>query len=134
MNNLDLVREFYSAFKAKDSHAYIGMCDDNIEWTVMDGMPSGGVFVGKKAVFEGYFPSMLSNFSDFHAIADEFLDAKENVVVLGRYIGTAKNTGKKFESRFAHICTVNYCKITKFRQYADTHKIQDAIGKAAHQI
>ncbi|WP_268541148.1 nuclear transport factor 2 family protein [Candidatus Nitrosotenuis cloacae] len=129
MDSLDLIREFYSAFKAKDSQAYVGMCDDNIEWTVMDGMPSGGTFVGKKAVFEGYFPSMLSNFSDFHAVADEFLAADGGAIVLGRYIGTAKNTGKKFESRFAHVYVVSGGKITKFRQYADTHKIQNAIRR-----
>ena len=37
-------------------------------------MPNGGTYVGVKAVFEDYFPKMLSNFKEFHAIPERFLD------------------------------------------------------------
>jgi ketosteroid isomerase-like protein len=127
MSNVELVRQFYDLFKARDK-GYLNLCSDDIEWNTMEGMPSGGRYMGKQAVFELYFPSMLSNFAEFHAITGEFIDAGNVVIVLGKYKGVAKNTGKKFEAPFAHVYKIKEGRIASFRQYADTAKIQQALG------
>lgn len=126
MSNIELVRKFYDLFKTGNKE-YLGLCSDVIEWNTMEGMPSGGRHVGKQQVFERYFPNMLSNFAEFHAVTEEFLDAGESVVVLGKYKGITKNTTRKFEAPFAHVYTVKEGKIVAFRQYADTAKIQQAL-------
>lgn len=90
----------------------------------MDGFPNGGIYVGKKAVFEQYFPKLFSNFTEFHVHTEEFLDAGCKVIVFGKYTGIGEISGKNFESPFAHIYTINDEKIIKFRQYVDTAKIQ----------
>lgn len=127
MSNVELVRHFYDLFKAGNKD-YMNLCNDDIEWNAMEGMPSGGRYVGKQAVFGRYFPSMLSNFAEFHAVPDEFIDAGKAVIVLGKYKGVAKNTGKKFEAPFAHVYKIKEGRISAFRQYADTAKIQQALG------
>jgi len=127
LTNIDLVKKFYSSFKAKDKQTYLQLCDDNIEWTILDGMPGGGAtYVGKTAVFEKYFQHLFSNFAEFHAITEEFLDAGEVVVVLGKYQMVAKKSREIFTSSFAHVYTIKNEKIIRFRQYADTVKIQAA--------
>jgi uncharacterized protein len=126
MSNVELVRHFYDLFKAGNKD-YLNLCSDDIEWNAMEGMPSGGRYVGKQAVFGRYFPNMLSNFAEFHAVSDEFIDAGRAVIVLGRYKGVAKNTGKKFEAPFAHVYKIKEGRIAAFRQYADTAKIQQAL-------
>lgn len=126
ISSVDTVRKFYDSFRAGDG-SHLRMCHDDIEWAVMDNMPSGGTYVGKRAVFEEYFPSMLANFAEFHAITEQFLDAGGHVVVLGRYEGRSKSTGKRFAAPFAHVYSVSDSKITKFRQYTDTKSIQDAL-------
>lgn len=70
---------------------------------------------------------MLSNFAEFHAVTEEFLDAGESVVVLGKYKGMTKDTNRKFEAPFAHVYTVKEGKIVAFRQYADTARIHQAL-------
>lgn len=128
MSNVDVIRQFYAHFKARDREAYLALCDEKIEWIAMEGMPAGGRYVGKDAVFGGYFPSMLSNFEEFHAVAEEFLDAKsDTVLVMGRYRGKAKGTCAEFEAPFAHVYTIKGGKIAKFRQYADTAIIRQAL-------
>ena len=88
-----------------------------------------GRYVGKEAVFGGYFPKMLSSFDEFHASAEEFLGAENGtVLVTGRYLGKAKGTRAEFESPFAHVYAVKGGKIAKFRQYADTAKIRQALN------
>jgi len=123
--NVDLIKKFYISLKAQDKQ-YLQLCDDGIEWTVMESMPNGGIYVGKKAVFEEYFPNLFSAFAEFHAITEEFLDAGDRVIVFGKYQMMAKKSKKKFESPFAHVYAIKNGKIAKFVQYADTVKIQKA--------
>ncbi|QLH09639.1 nuclear transport factor 2 family protein [Candidatus Nitrosotenuis sp. DW1] len=126
--NVDLVKKFYSSFKANDKQTYLQMCADNIEWTVMDNMPCGCTYIGKTAVFEKYFQHLFSNFHEFHAMPEEFLDAGEVIVVLGKYQIVTKKSRETVMSPFAHVYTIKNEKIIRFRQYTDTVKIQNAVS------
>lgn len=85
-SSVDLVKEFYLQFKNHSKQSYMDLIDDNVEWITMEYMPNGGKYIGKPDVFERYFPAMLSNFKEFHAIADEYLDmGNDSVLVLGSY-------------------------------------------------
>lgn len=124
-SNVDLIKKFYELFK-KGDRQYLQLCDDRIEWIVMQGMPNGGRHVGKKAIFDQYFPKLFSNFDEFHAITEQFLGAENLVMVMGRYQGTTK-TRKKFDVPFAHVYSIENGKIVKFRQYTDTLQINNAL-------
>lgn len=126
ISNVDLVKKFYISFKAKDKQTYLQLCDDNIEWTVMENMPGGSTYIGKTAVFEKYFRHLFSNFAEFHVVTEEFLDAGDVVVVLGKYQIVTKKSRNTIGSPFAHVYTIKNEKIIRFRQYTDTVKIQDA--------
>jgi len=126
MFNEELIKQFYIAFKNKDELTYLKLCDDNIEWITSEGMPNGGIYTGKKEVFGNYFPNMLANFKEFHAIPDQILDLENHIMVNGRYQGVTKHD-KKFEVAFSHIFLIKENRIKQFRQFTDTHKIQDAL-------
>lgn len=126
-SNEELIQKFYDAFKKNDKQTCLNMCDEKIEWITMDGMPNGGRYVGKKEIFESYFPNMLSNFQEFHAIPEVFLDSKDHVIVIGKYHGSSMN-GKTFDVPFSHVYKINASKITNFRQFTDTKKIQDSLA------
>jgi len=126
MSNEELIKKFYIAFKNKDEKTYLELCDENIEWITMDGMPNGGKYIGRKEVFENYFPNMLANFKEFHAIPEQFLVLKDHVVVIGRYQGVSKSD-KKFDVPFSHVFLIEESKIKRFRQFTDTQKIQESL-------
>lgn len=126
MTHVDLIKKFYHAFKTKDSETYLELCDENIEWQLSEGMPNGGLFVGKDAVFKEYFPKMLSNFEEFHAIPESISDLKDHILVSGKYQGISKK-GKSFETPFSHIYHIKDNKIIQFRQFTDTGKITDSM-------
>ena len=127
MSNVELVKKFYTAFKNKDEQTYLELCHDDIEWQTTEGMVNGGKYIGNKEVFGNYFPKMLSNFKEFHAIPEEFLDLKEYVTIIGRYQGVSKND-KKIDIPFAHVCRIQEGKIVQFRQFTDTKMIQDSLS------
>ena len=70
---------------------------------------------------------MLSNFKEFHAIPEEFLDLKDHVTVIGRYQGISKKD-KKIDIPFAHVYRIQDGKIVQFRQFTDTHLIQKSLS------
>ena len=114
------------AFKNKDESTYLKLCDDNIEWITSEGMPNGGTYTGKKEVFENYFPNMLTNFKEFHAIPNQILSLENHTMVNGEYQGVTKHD-KKFDVSFSHVFLIKENKIKQFRQFTDTQKIQDAL-------
>jgi hypothetical protein len=124
--NVTLIKKFYELFRNGDKK-YLQMCDENIEWVTMAGMPSGGRYVGKSQIFDVYFPNMFANFTEFHAVTEQFFSSGETVIVTGRYQGVAK-TDKRFDVPFAHFYSIQNNKIAKFRQYTDTQQIRLAMG------
>ena len=127
MSNVELIRQFYDAFKKKDMNVINQLCSEQIEWNTLKGMPHGGKYCGLKSIFEDYFANMLSNFKEFHAIPEEFLESKDHVIVIGRYQGISKKE-KTFDVPFSHIYEIRDSKIFKFRQFTDTQKIQESLA------
>ncbi|MCV0431135.1 ketosteroid isomerase [Nitrosopumilus sp.] len=126
MTDQELIKNFYIAFKNKEND-FSKFCHDDIEWITMDGMPSGGRYVGIKSIFEEYFPKMLSHFKEFHTIPEQFLDFKDHVMVTGKYRGISfKN--KEFDVSFSHVYLIKQNKIVQFRQFTDTKIIRDSLN------
>jgi ketosteroid isomerase-like protein len=48
------------------------------------------------------------------------IDAGDTVVMLGRYTGTYKGTGKALDAQVAHVWRARDGKVTGFQQHADT--------------
>ena len=101
--------------------AVVADMDPEIEWHQAQGLPHGGVYRGLEAVRRAIFDPLESEWwDDFQAEPDELLDAGETVVVLGRYTGRAKATGKRLDVPFAHVWSFRDGKAVLFRQFLDT--------------
>ena len=58
----------------------------------------------------------------------EFLDAGPDVVVLGRYRGIARETGKILDVPFVHVWTFEDGLAIRFRQFLDTEGWVEALA------
>ena len=74
------------------------------------------------------FKSFKNEWDHWRYAIEEYLDAGSTVIVLGRYTGTHRVTGKPMESAAAHVYDVTNGKITRFRQYTDTYSIVKAMA------
>lgn len=121
MSNLDIVKRSYDAFSRHDLDAVMGDMHPEIEWHQAQGLPHGGLYRGLAAVKANVFDPLAEDWWDeFTADPDEFVDAGSQVVVVGRYRGTAKATRKQLDVPFVHIWTLDGGKAIRFRQYLDT--------------
>jgi hypothetical protein len=60
-------------------------------------------------------------------VPDDFIDGGDIVVVLGKYSGTYKATGKSFQADFAHVWKIQNGKAMRFVQYTDTLLVHRAL-------
>ena len=84
------------------------------------GFPGGGHRHGIEEVLGKVFGALRNTWRDWSVEVDEYLDAGDAVVVLGRYAGTHGETGRSMEAVFAHVYDVEDGRITRFRQFTDT--------------
>lgn len=121
MSSVDLVKRSYAAFAIGDMDGVLGDMDAEIEWQQAQGLPHGGTYHGLEEVRRNIFDPLDAEWWDeFSADPTEFLDAGDEVVVLGRYRGVAKGTGKQLDVPFVHIWAVRGERAVRFRQFLDT--------------
>jgi hypothetical protein len=121
MSNVAAVRRSYEAFARDDLDGVVADMHEEIEWHQAQGLPHGGFYRGlvevRRAIFE---PLDEEWWDEFSADPDEFIDAGADVLVLGRYRGRAKGTGKELDVPFAHVWSFRDGKAVRFRQFLDT--------------
>jgi len=121
MAPVDLVRRSYESFSRGDLTAVLADMHPEIEWHQAQGLPHGGLHRGVDEVRRNIFEPLDESWWDgFTADPDEFLEAGDQVVVVGRYRGTAKETRKQLDVPFVHIWTMHDGQAIRFRQYLDT--------------
>ena len=129
MSAIDLVKRSYNAFERGDLDGVLGDMDPEIEWQQAQGLPHGGTYHGVDEVRRNIFDPLEEQWWDeFSAVPTEFLDAGGEVVVLGRYVGVAKETGKHLDVPFVHVWTVRGERAVRFRQFLDTAGWVEALG------
>ena len=127
--NVEIVRELYEAFAAADRNRIRAVFADDIEWLQMDGFPNGGRWVGADVVFNNVLDKLNATWDNWKSIGEEYLDAGDQIVVLGYYSGMHKISGGSFKALFAHVYTLVDGKIVRFEQFTDTAKIVEATLK-----
>jgi uncharacterized protein len=126
---VEIVKRSYVAFARGDLDGVVADLHPDIEWQQAQGLPHGGVYHGVDAVRRNIFEPLDAEWwAEFAAEPSEFLDAGDDVVVLGRYLGTAKGTGKLLDVPFVHVWTMKNGKAVLFRQFLDTRGWVEALA------
>jgi hypothetical protein len=128
MNNIEIVQELYRAFREKDYDVFLRICTDDLEWIQNEGFPGGATRKGAIEVVEKVFKANDNNWKDFTYEIEQFLDAGDSIVVIGKYSGQHCVSGKFMRAVAAHIYDIRDGKVSRFRMFADTKTIWDAMS------
>ena len=129
MRPVEIVKRSYAAFARGDLDGVLADLHPEIEWQQAQGLPHGGVYHGVADVRRNIFEPLDAEWwAEFAAEPSEFLDAGDDVVVLGRYLGVAKGTGKLLDVPFVHVWTMRNEKAVLFRQFLDTRGWVEALA------
>ena len=129
-DNVALVKRIYEAFGAGDVPAVFGAMSGDIVWNEAENFPLAdrNPYVGPDAIVQGVFARLGSDWEGFTVVPEEYLDAGDTVVMLGRYRGTCRATGRPVNAQLAHIWRIESGKAKDFRQLTDT--LQFALATA----
>jgi ketosteroid isomerase-like protein len=123
---VSVVRRLYGA--RGDPKVIRQVLAPDIRWEVVEGFPHSGVYVGLDSVLQDFFGRLFQDFESFVAVGSEFFESGDRVIALGTYTGRAKETGKEFTARFAHVWTLRSEKIVRLQQCADTIQLHRALA------
>lgn len=123
------VLSLYSAFAEGDTDTILDIIHPDVIWIESEGIPYGGTFIGRDAVFEGVFGKIAEEWEGFTAEVHEiFSAAGRRVVTLGQDSGTYIATGRSMVAPTASFWTLNgQCQVVRFEQYIDTLQVRSAI-------
>jgi uncharacterized protein len=92
----------------------------------------GGSYDGPEAMLRGCWARVFA-LLDVRPVPDEYLPAGgDRVVVIGRYLGTARATGRPLSAAFVHILRFADGLVTELVQITDTERWHEALAASAH--
>ena len=104
--DVETMRQAYDAFNRGDIPAVLAAFDQDIEWHEPGGgQAMRGTFRGAQSVANDVFATVPATFETFQVTPDQFIDAGEHVVVVGRFRGRSK-AGRDLDAPFAHVWTM----------------------------
>ena len=87
MTNLEIIKELYRSFSTKDYEAFLNICSPELEWIQNPGFPNGKRHQRAEAVVENVFNSFNTTWIDWGFHIEEYLEARDSIVVIGYYQG-----------------------------------------------
>ena len=132
VQNVEAVRSIYDAIARRDIPAFLGALDPGVELISPEALPYGGTYHGPQEVGEKYFAGFLRNVDDdFELIAEEYFDAGDTVIALGRLRGRARESGTPFEAVSFMAWTLRDGKVVRQRYMLDTAEVLKALQAEA---
>jgi uncharacterized protein len=126
---LQALRRIYDAFQRWDVDDLAKDVTHDFELTLPDTVPWGGTRHGRDGV-EAFATIFRDHVDGQWADPDDFIDAGDLIVVLGRLRGRARSTGEQFEVPFAHAWSLSDGMPSRCRSYFDTAPIMAALGRS----
>jgi ketosteroid isomerase-like protein len=130
-DKLQAAQRLYEAFAAHDARALLAVLIPGFRGVVSEGMPDGlgGTYDGAEAMLRECWARVFA-LLDLRPVPAEYLPvADDRMVVLGRYEGTARATGRPLSAAFAHVLRFADGRVCELVQITDTARWRDALAR-----
>lgn len=120
--NLKVVQDIYSAFRLGDLSSILSMLAENFQWETAftrEMIPSPARWEGRRGV-EQFFGAIFSAEKVDQLEVREFIDAGDQVMVLGFNRMQTPFSGMVYENDWVMVWTLKDGKIIRFREFADS--------------
>lgn len=129
-SNLAAARNLYDALAARDAPALLTAVTPDFHGVVAEGMPAelGGSYPDAQTMLRDCWATVAA-LVDIRPIPQEYLPTgKARMVVIGRYTGTARATGRPLSAAFAHILRFANSRVSELIQITDTARWHEALA------
>lgn len=127
MNKTETLSILYNAFATRDMPKIFQIIDPEITVFQTDELPWGGDYKGYEGL-RNFFGKLLEHL-DSRVTPEEYIEAGDCVMAIGRTSGKIRKTGEDFDVRVAHLWTFRDGKAVRFEAYIDTPAMLSALEK-----
>jgi ketosteroid isomerase-like protein len=127
--SLTAARRLYDAVEAHDGRALLEALSPSFRGGVCAGMPRhlGGVYDGRERMLAECW-SQVSAAVEIHAVPEEYLPSgTDRMVVTGRYVGSARGTGRALDAAFVHVLRFADGRVSEIVQITDTARWHEGL-------
>ena len=128
-NSVEVITGLYEALARRDMPTITGLIDPEIIVSQTALLPWGGEYHGMEGVRK-FFGELFRTIESQLAV-EEFVDAGDKVIVIGKTRGRVLATGAEFNIRAVHVWTVKGGKGVRFEPNVDTPKMLQALRQGA---
>jgi steroid delta-isomerase-like uncharacterized protein len=125
----ELLREGYERFAQGDVPGVLELFDPRIRWTVPEGGPFGGTYVGPGAI-AGFFGRLPELYAELAVTPEQFVEAGDTVTVLGRHLGRTTG-GQSLDVPFVHVWRFEQGRVVAFTEHLDTARLNALVRAGA---
>jgi ketosteroid isomerase-like protein len=121
-------QRLYDAMAARDAHALFRAMHDDFRGTVSEGMPLavGGRHEGPERMLLDVWAKVFEAYDVAPEVTRYVETGGEDLVALGRYVGTARGTGRPLDAAFAHVLSIRDGRVASLDQITDTQRWHEA--------
>lgn len=130
--NKDVIRRVYDAYQRGDIDAILAELTDDFEWNAPGGAPFSGFRHGRDQMRE-LFQEMKRWVRIDQMDVDDIVADGDKVVVIGRQRVTVLETGRHYETPWAHIYTMRGGKIASGLALSDTQAAAVCFGESTRE-
>ena len=127
--NVQTVQQLYADFGRGDVPAILARLDPDVAWA--NAGPSAVPYARKRRGIDevrDFFASIAASVEVQVFEPREYFSQGNRVLVIGRWSGRTKPTGRAFASDWVMAWTLKGGKITSFQSYEDTHQLAQAFA------
>jgi uncharacterized protein len=130
LGNADLIRPIYEEWGRGNWRPRFEVYDPEMEWGWSDEFPGlGGVYRDARDP-NPRLQMWLSEWENWRAEADEYLEVGDQVVVLARYYGRGKGSGIELEQEGAHVFQLRDGKVVRLEIFATRKRALESVRAA----
>ena len=127
-SRVEVISALYEAFARRDLPKILELVHPEITVTQTPELPWGGDYVGVPGL-QAFFGKLLEHIAS-QVTPEEYVEAGERVVMLGRTRGAVRANGSSFDFRAVHLWEVRDGRATRFEAYIDTPQMLAALDRA----
>jgi uncharacterized protein len=123
-------QRLYEAMAAHDGRGLLNAMHEDFTGTVSDGMPLGlgGRHEGPKRMLFEVWVKVFEAYDVTPEVTRYVETGGPELVAIGRYVGSARGTGRPLDAAFAHLLSIRDGRVASLEQITDTHRWHDAIA------
>jgi ketosteroid isomerase-like protein len=120
--NADVVRPIYEYWGRGDWSPIFDVYHPRMKWGWSDEFPGLGGVIYDPEHPNSRLRAWLSEWEDWRAEPDDFVEIGDHVVVLTRYIGRGRGSGVEIEQEGAHVFELRAGKVIRLEIYASRER------------